>query len=253
MKILIDHHAIRTIPALEFYNPEASEKLPVIILMHGFSGRKEHCFTHAYQLAQQGYFAVSVDLHLHGESSDGEFSAAQVTPRIIEVVERSIHNIEVLVNEYAHHAIADGRRIGLLGISLGGVVIYHYLQKRQPEIRAAVVNIAGALPFWPITLRKIMQHYPEFGVSEALIVRMEQELRSEVFLDCVADFPLLMQYGQEDPIVPIEEVRRLYQTVQRQYTHPELIKLIEYPQTSHETPPAMFERGMDWFEEYLKV
>ena len=252
MKILIDHHTIRNIPVIEFHDAEVTVKLPIVIIMHGFSGRKEDCFMHGYQLAQQGFFAVSVDLHLHGESSPEEFVAAKVTPRITEVVERSVFNIEQLVAEYSHHAIADGTRIGLLGISLGGAVIYHYLPKCQPEVRTAVVNIAGALPFWPISLRKIMQHYPEFGVSEALIAKMEHELRPIIFLDGVSDFPMLMQYGQEDPIVPIEHVRQLYQAVKSHYAHSERIILVEYPKTGHEIPPAMLERGRQWFDEFLK-
>jgi len=36
------------------------------------------------------------------------------------------------VDEYALHAVADGSRIGLLGLSLGGVVAYHYLPNAMP-------------------------------------------------------------------------------------------------------------------------
>jgi predicted esterase len=63
---------------------------------------------------------------------------------------------------------------------------------------------------------------------------------------------LLMQYGQADPIVPIAEVRRLYQQVKAQYTHPERIELVEYPAIAHETPPAMFVRAAQWFDQFLK-
>jgi predicted esterase len=60
-----------------------------------------------------------------------------------------------------------------------------------------------------------------------------------------------MQYGVDDPIVPIEEVRLLFQKVQSQYTSPERILLVEYPHTGHETPPAMIERALAWFEQNL--
>ncbi len=252
MKILIDHRRIEDIPVLEFYNPEAIEKLPLVLIMHGFSGRKEHCFSQGYQLAQRGYYTVSIDLYLHGEASDGEFIPAQVAPRLDEVLARSAEYIERLVSFYAGDRVADGTRIGLLGISLGGVVVYRYLPCRHPHVRTAVAQIAGAAPFWPVTIRKIMQHYPEFGVTEAMIAVVEQRTAAEAFLEGVADFPLLMQYGQTDPIVPIQEVRRVYQQLKERYTRPELLELVEYPQTGHETPPAMFERAWEWLEKYLK-
>lgn len=252
MKILIDHRRIQDIPVLEFYNPEADQKLPLVLIMHGFSGRKEHCFSQSYQLAQRGYYAVSIDLYLHGEAGDGEFIPAQVSPRLDEVLACSMEYIERLVSFYAEDCIADGSRIGLLGLSLGGVVMYRYLPRRHSHVRAAVAQIAGAAPFWSITIRKIMQHYPEFGVTEAMVAVVEQRTSTEVFLEGVSDFPLLMQYGQADPIVPIEEVRRVYQQIKDRYTRPELLELIEYPQIGHETPAAMFTPAWAWFEKYLK-
>ncbi len=252
MKILIDHHRVQDIPVLEFYNPEAVEKLPVVILLHGFSGRKEHCFSQGYQLAQRGYYAVSVDLYLHGEAAEGEFVPALVTPRLDEVLTHSAESIAQLVAIYAQNAVADGSRIGLLGISLGGAVVYQYLPHRHPHVRTAVAQVAGATPFWPLTFRKIKQHFPEFGVTAAVLDAVEQRARAEVFLEGLSDFPLLMQYGQADPIVPIEEIRRVHRQIESQYTRPDLLKLDEYPNTAHETPPLMFERAWQWLEKYLK-
>jgi hypothetical protein len=252
MKILIDHHRTEEIPVIEFYNPEATTKLPLVIILHGFTGRKEHCFSQGYQLAQRGYYAVSIDLYLHGEAAEGEFVPSHVAPCLDEVLVRSVGYIERLVAVYAQNPVADGNRIGLLGISLGGVVIYRYLPHRSPHIRAAVVQIAGATPFWPLTIRKIMQHFPEFGVTEAMVAIAEQRTADEAFLEGVSDFPLLMQYGQADPIVPIEEVRRVYQQIKSQYICPDLLELVEYPNAGHETPPPMFERAWQWLEKHLK-
>ena len=44
MQTLIDHRRIGDIPVLEFYNPQVSGRLPLIIVMHGFTGRKEDSF-----------------------------------------------------------------------------------------------------------------------------------------------------------------------------------------------------------------
>jgi uncharacterized protein len=252
MKILIDHRRVKEIPVLEFYNPEAPARLPLLLLLHGFSGKKEHCFTSAYQLAQNGYYAVSIDLHLHGEQAEGEFVPSIVGPRLGEVIEQSGACIDPLLAAYAQEGLADPERVGLLGFSLGGSVIYRYLPRRQPQVRAAVALIAGAEPFWPLTMRRVMQHYPDFGVTEALVAHMERAHTTRPFLAGVIDFPLLMQYGQDDPIVPIEEVRRLVQQVKRRYTRPERIGFVEHAHTGHETPAEMLLLAGQWFEKYLK-
>jgi uncharacterized protein len=252
MKILVDQHFLHEIPLIEFYQPEPEHRLPVVLILHGFSGRKEHCFTQAYQLAQLGFFAVSIDLHLHGEASEGEFNPAHVAPRLREVITHSVGSIVKLVDTYAHHPIADGNQIGILGISLGGAVLYSYLPHRHVQVRAAVAQIAGAAAFWQTTMRSVMIHFPEFGVTEEMITLTSQTASDDPFLPGVVDFPLLLQYGQADPIVPIAEIRRLYNQVRTGYTRTELISLVEYAHTGHETPPIMFESARKWFEKHLK-
>jgi hypothetical protein len=44
----------------------------------------------------------------------------------------------------------------------------------------------------------------------------------------VQDFPLLLQYGKADPILPIAEVRRMFEGLRRSYTDPEKLALIDY-------------------------
>ena len=75
--------------------------------------------------------------------------------------------------------------------------------------------------------------------------------RTQLFLNNTADFPLLMQYRQADPIIPIGKVRRLYQQVKAGYTQPEKIELVEYENCSHATLPGMFVRAEVWFNRYL--
>jgi predicted esterase len=251
MKILVDHRTIRGVPAIELYNPEAAVRLPVIILMHGFTGRKEHLLAHAYELAGAGFNTVSIDLHLHGELGEVPFIPARVTPQLNEVLDQSAGFIDRLVDEYGQSATADGSRIGLMGYSLGGAVIYRYLPFRQPVIKTAVAMVAGADPFWHKTVRYIMQVYPEFGVTEQLIAENEQVTSRQPFLQGVTDFPLLMQYGVDDPIVRIEDVRLMYRQVKEQYHQKDLLRLIEYEHTGHETPHEMIIQAQRWMQTYL--
>jgi hypothetical protein len=251
MKIVIDHTRIGGIPVLECYPLDAPRPLPVIFIMHGYTGRKEDHLMQAYALARLGYCGVSMDLHLQGELGETPFDPAHVSPRFAEVIEQSTANLRTLITAYAGRSHADASRIGLMGISLGGAVIYHYLPTRAPAVQAAVSLIAGPAPVAETTFRLVRQYYPHFGVTDELIARLAEIGRTQPFLANVTDFPLLMQYGQADAIIPISEVRRLYQQVKEGYTQPEKIALVEYENSGHATPPAMFERAEAWFSRYL--
>jgi len=251
MKTLIDHRRVQGIPVLEFYDPEAPSRLPLVFILHGFTGNKEDHLVQGYVLAREGFYAVSMDLHLHGELGDMPFVPAKVAPRLVEVIGRSVENLAKLASAYEESKIADASRIGLMGISLGGAVIYHFLPRRTPNIRAAVCMIAGPSPIADITFRNVQKLFPDFGVTDELIAALSVTSRSLPFLEGVSDFPLLMQYGQADPLIPVDEVRRLYQEVKHRYTNPAMIEFIEYKDVGHETPPAMYAQASKWFRKYL--
>jgi uncharacterized protein len=240
------------VPILECYPASAVKTLPIILILHGYTGRKEDNLTIARQFAAQGYYAAALDLHLHGELGAQPFVAADVTPRFAEVIEVSRANLTRLVEAYQFEdSPGDGSRIGLLGISLGGAVIHAYLPERSAEIKAAVGLIAGLPSFMDQTFRSIQPLYPHFGVTDDLIEALNRWGHGRPLLENVRDFPLLWQYGQADPIIPIERVREAYQAVRGRYAHPEWIELVEYPNTGHETPAEMVTRALGWFKKFL--
>jgi dienelactone hydrolase len=251
MQILIDQRRIRDIPVLELYQPAPSEKLPVILILHGFTGRKEDSFALGYQLARAGYYAVSIDLHLHGELGEQPFAAARVTPRLGEVQARSAEFVRALIDEYAVSPVADGRRVGLLGFSLGGAVIYAYLPDRSPAVKAAAAFVAGMPAFLSTTFRKAKDLYPEFGVTEELLAEFEKNTPQTHFLEGVVDFPLLMLYGQADPIIPIDEVRKVHAEACQRYTRPERLVLREFAGVGHAATPEMLAQALEWLAAHL--
>jgi len=253
VKILVDHRKMADIPVLEFYNPESQVPIPLVFIMHGFTGRKEDHLLHGYSLARKGYYAVSIDLHLHGELGEAVFMPARVSPRFLEVIDQSVKNLERLLATYQAVALADDNRVGLLGISLGGAIIYHYLPNRIPNVRAAVTMVSGPAPLAEITFRNIQAVYPEFGVTDELLSELQKDASHEPFLQNVNDdFPLLVQYGQEDPLIPIEGVRKIFTRVRGSYVNPERLKLVDFANTGHETPVEMFLQAEEWFAHYLK-
>lgn len=245
---------------IEMFAAETAQPLPLVIAMHGFSGKKEDCFNVCYSLARQGYYAVTMDLHLHGEAGAQPFDPSILGPRLQEVVAGTSGLLDSLLDGYAQNPHVDPKRAALLGFSLGGVVAYHFLSRRaqaQPDqplpLAAAVVMIAGMPHAWPDTLRRIQPLFPHFGVTDAMIAAADASTTAspEDFLEGVVDFPLLMLYGQADPVVPVEAARSAHRAAQARYPRPGLLQLVEFPGVGHETPPAMLAQAAAWLAQHL--
>ena len=251
MKIIIDHHTISGIPVLEFYNAEALGKLLMVIILHGFTGRKEDHLLHGYMLACQDFFAVAVDLPMHGELGDPSATPAQVSPHLVEIAMQTMDLLDRLVDIYSIHPLADTSRMGLLGISLGGTFIYFYLSRRRANYKSAATLISGATPFLAKTFRGLQIHFPHFGVTDEFITFIESLAPQFPFLEGVKDFPLLIQNGAQDPIIPIDEVRKMVTKARMNYSKPELLELIDYPEYGHDNPLIMYQKAIEWFRKTL--
>jgi predicted esterase len=243
----IETHTTRVngVPVIEFSPSNPAQPAPLLILMHGFNGRKEDLWAQGQAFAQAGFFAVSADLHRHGELGETPFIPARVSPYLDEVIEQSAENIEKIIARYG-----DVENIYLLGVSLGGAVIYRYLPKRNPLVRAAACMVAGCDPFWETTFRRIRPLYPHFGITNELLAKAAETVQNRSFLADLRDFSLLMQYGKQDPIVPIDEVRKVYEQIRRGYGQADKLRLTEYEPCGHETPPAMYEEALAWFRQF---
>jgi len=115
---------------------------PTVILIHGFSANRLEfgsSFVHMSRLLERnGIASVRVDLSGHGES-DGDFFDVTITGEIAET--RSV------VQVVRAFDFADPARIGLLGMSMGGVVA-GIVAAEEPGIRALCLwSPAAVAPF----------------------------------------------------------------------------------------------------------
>lgn len=110
------------------YRPSSllEEQYPVVILAHGVINTKEVLSGMALELARRGIIAFSIDLEGHGDS-DGSMYSDDPTLGLNQAIEyvKTINYI-------------DEQRIGLVGHSLGCVVIAESLKEYGTEISATV-------------------------------------------------------------------------------------------------------------------
>ncbi|MCU0522935.1 MAG: alpha/beta hydrolase [Anaerolineae bacterium] len=251
MDIVTKTEWIAGVPALSCYDADAAAGLPLVLVLHGFTGRKEDSLGQATALARRGYYAVAIDAHLHGELGARPFDPAQVAARMAEIAVVTAGALGPLIAAFsAEDGPADAGRVGLIGTSMGGAIICHYLPQRHPAVKAAVAMIAGIPAIWPTVLRNARPLYPSFGVTDEMIREAEQ-IPYPPFLEGVDDFPLLMQYGEADPLIPIDAIREIHAQVSAHSTGPAKLVVRTYPDVGHETPPRMVAEAMAWLARYV--
>jgi uncharacterized protein len=87
---------------------------PAVIFCHGAIDYKEHFFEFAEFLVKNGYAALAIDMHGHGESEGARYHV-----RMQQWVPDILAGIEFL----SSHDQIDEARIGAVGFSSGGTAI----------------------------------------------------------------------------------------------------------------------------------
>jgi dipeptidyl aminopeptidase/acylaminoacyl peptidase len=183
--------------------PGGNGRRPAVILIHGWSRSAERMLPYLEMLHPAGYHLLAFDARNHGDSDrDGHASMKKFS-----------EDIRAAVAYLSARSDVDTASIAVLGLSIGGSAAIH-AAAHEPRIRAVVtvgsfahprdamlqMGLGSVLlaPAMPLTFRFI-----EWRVG----VRLD-ELAPERHISRVAA-SLLLIHGQNDSIVPIENLDRL--------------------------------------------
>ena len=145
-------------------NSPASEKLPTIVMAHGWGGVAAHLRPDAVLFAQAGYLVVTFDYRGWGASDSRVYLTSPQPPRtdklrftaevqevreVVDPIDQTTDLVNAVSWVYGEPQ-CDRERIGLWGSSYsGGHVIY--VAARDPRVKATVSQVP-ALDSRPMTL-----------------------------------------------------------------------------------------------------
>ena len=125
------------IPAI-VYLPEGADNVPMVLMCHGFTGKKEgdndHFLTLGNMLAQNGIAAITIDFAACGDS--GDTSENYTLSNMQDDMDAAI---EFMKDTYS----IDETKIGIVGHSMGGRVATEYLDNVQAAVLWAPANGDG--------------------------------------------------------------------------------------------------------------
>lgn len=190
-----------------FHLPENASRCPAIVMFHGFTGSKHETrrlFVQvARALARSGIASLRFDFRGSGDSA-GEFHEMSVSSLCADA--------RASLAWVAARSEVDPARIGILGMSLGGMVA-SLLSHEYETIKTAVLWCPVTNPKRLIEMRSTplgQKQLDETGITDlggwAVGRRFIEEMVAvEPFAALRrAKFPLLFVHGDADETVPIE-------------------------------------------------
>jgi dienelactone hydrolase len=202
---------IGDIPVLECWTGSPKGK-PLVFMTHGYGSFKERMANFALQLAGRGYFVVAPDALAHGERNEpGAYS-------ILQLVERSVADLDTLIEYYKANSEVDAERFSIVGRSMGGFVAYSYLVNGKHVPRAIAPTISSPdsrdLMNYQLGLSDYENHKVRYLTDPAEIAQRNRELESASLLARVAaneKVAVIVQNMRFDFLVGSEGSDRLYE------------------------------------------
>jgi carboxymethylenebutenolidase len=174
------------VPA-RLYLPGARPPRPALLVLHTANGPGANVEAVARALAAEGYVALAPDLfNLHDFGADGRTDHPLI-----------LGDLDAALEYLARHPAVDARRVGAVGFSFGGRLAV-LLAARQPERIRAVVS------YYAVSDHRALGR-PVGG----------RAARARPLADHVSTIraPVLLQHGEADRNVPVEQSRLLHRAL----------------------------------------
>lgn len=214
---------------------------PVMLWFHGRTaskeldpGRYQRWLRAAADTGGPGIAAVSLDLPGHGERAT---PGSDAPTRTLDILEQAIHEIDHVLASLREVTRREGwpldlSRLGIGGMSLGGMVALRRLCDPHPFSAAAVEGTAGWLSgmYFPgdfgLSTRPWPVDHPRERVSR---------LDTAEHLSDFRPIPLLDLHSEADEVVPFEPQRRFIDRLREHYVargaDPSIVELTTWPMT----------------------
>ena len=217
------------IPAMLVHPARASgEPVPVVIWMHGRTVYKEIDPGRYLRWMRSGIAACAVDLPGHGERFDATLQQPQ---RTWTVVRQMIDEIDEIVDVLTDMGWFDMTRVGIGGMSAGGMATLARLCADHPFQCASVEATSGS---WQHQSDREMFH----GMSRAEIDRFNPIAN----LHSWREIPVQALHNRHDQWVKYEGQHAFIEALREQYDDPSVIDFVVYEHSGAPNEHAGFGR-----------
>jgi len=273
------------VPGVLLKAEDSQGRRPVVIALHGTGGSKQNMLSLCRKLATNGFVAVAIDGRYHGERTKSGKGAEEYNAAIARAWREggehpfyydNVWDVMRLVDYLKTRRDVDAKRIGLVGISKGGIETY--LAAAADKRIAVAAPIIGVQSFrwgletdqWQARVKTIQSAFdaaataagvtnatPEFvrEFYDRLVPGIYGEFDGPAMLPLIAPRPLLVINGDSDANTPLPGVKEAaaaaVQAYQKAGAEERFILRIQ-ENTGHQVRPESERAAIDWFVKWLR-
>ena len=270
------------VPGFLLKSAATKGRRPVVIALHGTGGSKSNMLPMCRELAARGFIAVAIDGRYHGERSTGKgsYEAAILSawhgsgehPFFYD----SVWDVMRLVDYLQTREDVDPARIGLTGISKGGIETY-LTAAVDPRIAAAAPFIGVESFRWALdhndwkgrtgTIQKtfdaIVKESGATNLDTAMVQKFYDRVTPGIYgefdgpamVPLIAPRALFIINSDSDPHCPLPGVNECIEAARKAYHDANAedhlsVRIQEH--TGHKVNPDSERAAIDWFVKNLK-
>jgi dienelactone hydrolase len=258
---------------------------PAVIALHGTGGSKANMLSLCRKLATNGFVAVAIDGRYHGERTKAGRGAEEYNEAIARAWRDgrehpfyydTVWDVMRLVDYLKTRKDIDPKRIGLIGISKGGIETY--LAAAVDKRIAVAVPVIGVQSFWWGLENdqwqgrvKTIQNAFDTSAKDAGVTNVTREFVKAFYdrvvpdiygefdgpamLSLIAPRPLLVINSDSDPNTPLPGVQEAAAGAQKTYHKARADDRFVFriqEKTAHQVRPESERAAIEWFVKWLK-
>jgi dienelactone hydrolase len=283
--------ATEKVPLL-IYKPVSNQikKLPVVICLHGTGGSKDNNDIKSllYRFSKLGFIAVAIDARYHGERVKPVANHNFYVEAIIKAWQNkdaahqqhpfyfdTVYDLWKLVDYLTSRPDVDSTRIGMMGISMGGIETW-MAASVDTRIKVAVPVISVQSFKWSLDndrwqgrARTIWGVHEQAAKDQGdtavntenvkavwnkLLPGITNEFDCPSMIRLFAPRPLLILNTEKDPNNPLPGAQLAFDAATNSYRSanaPDKLKIDVEPNEPHRFTPKHMEMAIDWFKKWL--
>jgi dienelactone hydrolase len=246
---------LERVPVLAVYPTKRELGMPAMIVLHGTGGSKDGVMSWLEEFARKGFTAFAIDARYHGDRSGGAKGSAAYVGAITKAWKTpagqphehpfyydTVWDLWRLVDGIVASPFIDPKRIGMLGISMGGIQTW-LAASVDDRVAVAAPLIAVQSFRWSLendrwqgranTIKAAHEAAAKDLGEPAVNKRVCRELWGKVVPGITDDFdcpnlirlfagrPLFIANGDKDPNCPIEGAKLAFAAAEEAYAKAE--------------------------------
>ena len=271
------------VPGIMIKRADSQGRRPVVITLHGTGGSKEDFGGVLQELANRGFVAVAIDGRYHGERARSRFGneyedaifRAYKTGKEHPLYYDTAWDVMRLMDYLETRDDVDPKRIGLLGISKGGIETY-LTAAADPRVAVAVPCIGVQSFQWALEHDSWESRVGTFQFAidrsakdagsglnaqfvrkfyDRVVPGINSDFDGPAMLPLIAPRPLLVINGDSDSLTPMPGVLEAAAKATEAYAAAgakEKFALRVQKNTGHDVTLASLQEAISWFTTWLK-